>query len=139
MKRPSGIRKITDTTPSTATTKKKSAPNTVAISLPRLNRTPSPSLPITAAIAAPTANGAKYMTYFVYWNITSASDSANSTIGFALSPITVHAAPKIRQKITTCRTSPSAIAPITDCGTACSRKLANVGCLPAFTASAASG
>ena len=37
--------------------------------------------PTVTAIAAPTPNGARYMTYFVYRNITSASDSANCNDG----------------------------------------------------------
>src|SRR5215471_19343781 len=68
-----------------------------------------------------------YITYFVYRNITSASDSANSTTGLALSPIAAQAAPNIKQKTTTCRTSFFAIASMMLDGNVCSRMAVRLG------------
>src|SRR6185436_5755108 len=72
-------------------------------------------------MAAATPMGAYFMTMFVNWNIASASDSQNSIIGLALGPIIVREIAKMMDQTTICRTSPSAIAWMTDVGKVCRR------------------
>src|SRR5438067_2166704 len=95
-----GTRAITSDEPSTRTTHRACAKYNVPTSFPNPNNTPIPFDPIVTAIAAPTPKGAAYITYFVYRNITSATDPAKFTTGCALTPIAEHAAPN-RKKNTT--------------------------------------
>src|SRR3954469_18339594 len=67
-------------------------------------------------MAAATPIGAYFMTMLVNLNIASASDSQNSIIGRALAPTIVSEMAKMIDHTTICRTSPSAIAWITDVG-----------------------
>ena len=71
---------------------------------------------MVCAMAAPTPIGAKYITYFVYRNITSESDLQNSTTGAAFNPMAAHAAPNRNANTTICNTSPRAMASITLAG-----------------------
>src|ERR1700722_8885875 len=96
------------------------APYIVRMSLLNPNNTPIPFDPTVTAMAAPTPNGARYITYLVYWNITSASDVQKATTGAALAPIAAHAAPNRKAKTTTCSTSFRAMASIKLTGTMCS-------------------
>src|SRR5262245_53569209 len=122
-----GMRTTDITTPSTSTTNTINAQYNVSSSLPKFTNTPTPLLPSVTAIAAPTPNGARYITYAVYLNITSESDSQNFTTGCALLPSAAHAAPKRKQNTTTCSTSPRAIESIRLVGKACSSTSVNVG------------
>ncbi len=109
----------------------------VAISLLKPNRTPIPLVPTVTAIAAPTPRGARYITYFVKRNMTSASDSKNAITGPALSPMDAHAAPKIKANTTICSTSLRAMASAMLAGKTCWSSEAKVVGVAGIAASAA--
>ncbi len=122
---------------STSRMQSTAAPYMVRISLPRPNSTPMPFEPTVTAMAAPTPSGARYITYLVYWNITSASDSQNATTGAAFAPMAAHAAPNRNAKTTICSTSLRAMASMMLVGTICSTNEPAVVCVCGTAASAA--
>ncbi len=115
----SGTRKISATGSSTKTRKKISAPYSVPTSMPRFLSTLRPEWPTVLAIAAPTPTGANFITNSVNRNMTLASDSHQTTIGFARSPTLVTASAKMTANTTICSTSPSAMALMIDAGERC--------------------
>src|SRR3954447_7060432 len=96
-----------------------------------------PFVPTVTANAAPTPIGARYITYFVYLNITSASDAQNDTTGADFAPIDAHAAPNRNVNTTICSTSLRAIASMMLAGNVCSRTDASVVGVEGSAASAA--
>src|SRR5207253_9187800 len=72
-------------------------------------------------------------------NMMSASDSHQTTTGFAFSPMLVTARANITEKTTICRTSPSAIALIIDAGARCVTNSPNVCGFAGTSVAAASG
>src|SRR2546423_294569 len=130
------MRAIATTAPSTSTTNKISEAYMVRISLPSPNRTATPLLPTVTAMAAPTPNGARYITYLVYLNITSARDAQNATTGSALDPMAAQAAPNRKAKTTICSTSLRAMASTMLAGNVCSSTAPTVAgaALPAASA-----
>ena len=119
--RASGMRASSTTPPMANTTNTISAAYRVPTSLLKLNSTPTPFLPMVTAMAAPTPSGARYITYPVYLNITSASDSQNCVTGFARAPSAAQPMPNRMLNTTICSTSPRAIESIMLVGKVCSR------------------
>ena len=76
---------------------------------------------MVTAIAAPTPMGARYMTYPVYLNMISASDSQNLVTGWAFTPMAEQAMPKRMANTTICKTSPRAMESMMLEGKVCSR------------------
>src|SRR5690349_3926838 len=122
-----GMRKISATGMSTASTNTSSAPYSVSTRIPRLRRTPIPLCPTVTAMAAPMPNGANDITMPTNLNITSPRLSANPRITFfGPAGVRASATAKMMDQNTTCSTSFLAAASTKLDGTMCSSTPPNV-------------